>query len=56
MKYIKFLLVFHFIFWLHHVARGMLFLQPGIEPTPAVLELWFPNRWTTRDIQHIKFR
>ena len=47
MKYIKFLLVFHFIFWPHHAACGILFLQSGTEPTPAVLEVWSPNHWTT---------
>ena len=47
MKYIKFLLVFHFMFWSHHEARGILFLQPGVEPTHAVLEVWSPNHWTT---------
>ena len=26
--------------------------QPGIEPTPPVVEAWSLNHWTTREVPH----
>ena len=36
-------------FFGHHVACGILVLQPGIEPMPPALEAWSLNHWTARE-------
>ena len=37
-----------FIFWLCHVACGILVTQPGIKPVPPALEAWSLNHWTAK--------
>ena len=36
------------IFWLCHVACGILFPQPGIKPRPLAVKVQSPNHWTDR--------
>ena len=33
-----------------HMAHGILFPQPGIEPAPPALEAWGLNDWTTKSL------
>ena len=40
---------FFFFFWPRCVACGILVPQPGIEPTPLVLEVWSLNHWIARE-------
>ena len=37
----------------YHEACGLLVLQPGIEPTPPVLETWSVNHWATGEFPHL---
>ena len=38
------------IFWLYHVACGILVPRPGIKPTPPTVEAWSLNHWTAREV------
>ena len=38
-----------FCFWLHHVACGILFPRPGIEPSPPAVEVQSLNHWIARE-------
>ena len=47
----------YFLFiWLCHVACGILFPWPGIEPVPPTVGVWSPNNLTTREVPHCTFR
>ena len=37
------------IFWLHHLACGILVPRPGMEATPAAGEAQSPNHWIARE-------
>ena len=39
-----------FFLWPCHAACGILVPQPGIEPTPPVLEVLSLNHWATREV------
>ena len=39
-----------FIFWLCHVACGILVTQPGTEPVPPAVEAQCPDHWTAKGI------
>ena len=45
--------LFYLIFKPLCAACGILFSQPGIEPTPLALEVWSLNHWTTREVTKI---
>ena len=38
-----------FFFWPQHMACGILFPQPGIEPKPSALKVGSSNYWTSRE-------
>ena len=40
-----------FFFWLHHVAHKILVPQPGIKPSPPVMEAWVLTTGWTRKFQ-----
>ena len=44
-----FLLLFVFVFLLHHTACRILVSRPGIEPVPLAVKVWSPNPWTSRE-------
>ena len=44
-----FLNLFLYIFWLCHMAYGILVPQLGIEPKPLAVRAWSLNHWTTRE-------
>ena len=51
--YFLFKYLFLFIFWPYQVlvaACGILVPQPGIRPTPPVMEAWNLNNWTAREV------
>ena len=39
-----------FLFWLCHMACGILVPQPGTKPTPPALEASSLNSWTAREV------
>ena len=39
-------ITYSFIYWPHHMARGILVPQPGIEPPPSALGACSLNHWT----------
>ena len=39
-----------YVFWLHHVARGILVPQPRMEPVPPALEAYDLNHWASREV------
>ena len=39
----------------HYAACGILFPQPGIEPTPPAVEGQSLNPWTTREVPELRF-
>ena len=41
---------FGFLFWLHHMACGILVPQPGIKPMAPALEVQSLNPWTARKV------
>ena len=45
-----FVCLFFGFFFFGCVACGIFVLQPGIKPTPPVLEVCSPNHWTTREV------
>ena len=50
------ILFYLFIFWLHHVACGILVPQPGMEPVPPVVGGWSFNHWIFREVPHQHFK
>ena len=42
--------VFFILFWLHHVACGLLVAWPGSKPTPLALEAQSLSHWATREV------
>ena len=44
---------FYLFIWPHHVASGILVLQPGIEPEPPAVEAQSPNDWTAREVREV---
>ena len=44
-----------FVFWLHHVACGILAPWPGIEPMPPAVEERSPNHWTAKEVPVMAF-
>ena len=40
-----------FFFWLHHAAHKILVPQPGIKPSPPVMEAWVLTTGWTRKFQ-----
>ena len=43
-------IIFLVFFWPCHVACGILFPRPGIEPVPPAVEAQSLNHWTTREV------
>ena len=43
----------YLLFCPHPLACGILFLQPGITPTPSTVKVQSPNLWTTREVPFI---
>lgn len=40
----------YFIFWLYHMACGILVPQPGVKPMSPILEAWSLNHGTAREV------
>ena len=45
-----------FLFWQLCSARGILILQPGIEPRPSAVKARNPNHWTAREFPSKDFK
>ena len=43
------------IFWLCHIACGILVPRPGMEPRPPAVEVWSPNHWTFREFPLVNY-
>ena len=39
-----------FVFWLCHVACGILVPPPGLKPEPPAVVVWSLNHWTAREV------
>lgn len=53
-----FLASFLFIFWPHHIAHGILVLQPGIDLVSPAMEAHYSgilNHWTTKQVPLLFF-
>ena len=48
--------LFILIFWLSHMACGILVSQPGVERELPALEAWSLNHWNAREVPRLLFK